>query len=497
MSKTVRVTYNADTLQTEITIDGQFFDTSRINGRPIDEWVYPFIVKKTRWNGIFQELASVVGTDSYTIRFSGKTDSMFELMEECPENVQILKDKNSKNETTNTTAQIPTVQSSEDLLQEIERILDEAFDDFENRQKKTKEFEWIMGLAKLGNTRAQYVLSEFYAAGIGTERNDEKSFEWAKTAAENGDPNAQCNLGDMYFYGDCSLKEDMNEAFYWYDKAANQECASAYGALGRCYLSGLGVEEDLSKAFKYLSLGYSNDELEARDKYNLACCFYEGLGTEKNYEKAFELFESISSWIEGAQNFLGLMYYYGDGVKQNYNTAAQYFEQAVDNGYEDALGNLAYCYYKGYGVKQNHQEALRLYQQAAKHDKSDVSILIMIGYIYYLGQATGSPAYEKALYYFKKALKLEPYNETAQYMQGLCYINENDTDRGMEYIESASENGCDAAKSFLNNKDLMKKVYNSVDGILNLAGMVPIPEVQTIVGIVRTAKGITDNFISD
>lgn len=40
MSKTVRVTYNADTLQTEITIDGQFFDTSRINGRPIDEWVY-------------------------------------------------------------------------------------------------------------------------------------------------------------------------------------------------------------------------------------------------------------------------------------------------------------------------------------------------------------------------------------------------------------------------------------------------------------------------
>ena len=51
MAKTVKVTYNAETLETSITIDGNPFDTSRIDGKEISDWAYPFMIRKVRWNG--------------------------------------------------------------------------------------------------------------------------------------------------------------------------------------------------------------------------------------------------------------------------------------------------------------------------------------------------------------------------------------------------------------------------------------------------------------
>lgn len=41
MAKTVKVTYNSDTLETVITVYGKSFDTSRIEGKEIADWAYP------------------------------------------------------------------------------------------------------------------------------------------------------------------------------------------------------------------------------------------------------------------------------------------------------------------------------------------------------------------------------------------------------------------------------------------------------------------------
>lgn len=49
MSKTVKVTYNANILETTIVVDGRDFDTSHINGKEVENWVYPFILFFSNW----------------------------------------------------------------------------------------------------------------------------------------------------------------------------------------------------------------------------------------------------------------------------------------------------------------------------------------------------------------------------------------------------------------------------------------------------------------
>ncbi|WP_295219556.1 hypothetical protein [Ruminococcus sp.] len=72
MGKTVKIKYDSDTFETQITVGERVFDTSRINGKEISDWAYPFIVKNIRWNGIYDELRSFVGeTEEFQIQFDG------------------------------------------------------------------------------------------------------------------------------------------------------------------------------------------------------------------------------------------------------------------------------------------------------------------------------------------------------------------------------------------------------------------------------------------
>lgn len=92
---TVSIAYDADARTTEITVNGQPFDTSRINGKEIEDWVYPFMMRKVKWDGIFDELKAALGTEEYEILFSGTRAAMKVLMEECPETVAIGYQKNA------------------------------------------------------------------------------------------------------------------------------------------------------------------------------------------------------------------------------------------------------------------------------------------------------------------------------------------------------------------------------------------------------------------
>lgn len=85
----VIIEYNAENLSTKITVNGQPFDTSKINGKEIEDWVYPFMIRKVKWNGIFEELSAVIDSESFTIEFVGNEKWLEVLDEECPETVTI------------------------------------------------------------------------------------------------------------------------------------------------------------------------------------------------------------------------------------------------------------------------------------------------------------------------------------------------------------------------------------------------------------------------
>lgn len=89
LNNTVVILYDSNQLSTKITVNGKIFDTSKLINRSIDEWVLPFAYKDTEWKGIFAEIEDYLGINTYSIRFVGKLEDMYLIMDNCPENIDI------------------------------------------------------------------------------------------------------------------------------------------------------------------------------------------------------------------------------------------------------------------------------------------------------------------------------------------------------------------------------------------------------------------------
>jgi len=78
--------------------------------------------------------------------------------------------------------------------------------------------------------------------------------------------------------------------------------------------------------------------------------------------------------LASAQTNLGLMYYIGQGVSQNYAEAARLYRLAAEQGLASAQYNLGVIYYNGQGFPQNHQFAYMWFSlAAAKGDEGAAS----------------------------------------------------------------------------------------------------------------------------
>ena len=66
-----------------------------------------------------------------------------------------------------------------------------------------------------------------------------------------------------------------------------------------------------------------------------------------------------------AQNNLGLMYYNGQGVAQDYAAAAGWYRKAADQGNAGAQSNLGVMYVAGQGVTQDYVQAHKWFNLSA------------------------------------------------------------------------------------------------------------------------------------
>ena len=66
------------------------------------------------------------------------------------------------------------------------------------------------------------------------------------------------------------------------------------------------------------------------------------------------------------QGFLGVMYANGQGVKQDYFKAFEWYQKAAEQGNADAQCFLGFMYQYGQGVKQDYFKAVEWYQKAAE-----------------------------------------------------------------------------------------------------------------------------------
>jgi TPR repeat protein len=85
-----------------------------------------------------------------------------------------------------------------------------------------------------------------------------------------------------------------------------------------------------------------------------------------------------------AQNNIGLMYYSGEGVAQDYAEARKWFTLSAEHGYSGAQHNLGVMYQTGQGVPRDDAEARKWFTLAAEQGHAgaqfNVGILYANGY---------------------------------------------------------------------------------------------------------------------
>lgn len=86
----VTIIYNENPFTTKIAVNGNVFNTTRIQNRSIDEWLKPIQIRDLQWNGIFEELETFIGTDVFTVYFVGKQEFMKLLIDKCPKSVDVF-----------------------------------------------------------------------------------------------------------------------------------------------------------------------------------------------------------------------------------------------------------------------------------------------------------------------------------------------------------------------------------------------------------------------
>ncbi len=105
----------------------------------------------------------------------------------------------------------------------------------------------------------------------------------------------------------------------------------------------------------------------------------------EDYETALSEWRALAEQGHAeAQNMLGYMYRFGEGVPQDFEQARQWYRRAADRGNATAQNNLGAMYRQGLGVPQDYQEAFRWFLRAAEQGNGGAQN--HLGLMYYKGE---------------------------------------------------------------------------------------------------------------
>ncbi len=122
-----------------------------------------------------------------------------------------------------------------------------------------------------------------------------------------------------------------------------------------------------SKAQPTESLKLKAEGGDPQAQFQLGVFYYHGQGVEQNYKTALK-------WLKRAgeqehtvsQYWLGVFYELGLDGKQNYKTALYWYKLAGEQGHADSQYMAGVFYELGWGVEQNYKTALKWYKLAGE-----------------------------------------------------------------------------------------------------------------------------------
>ena len=152
-----------------------------------------------------------------------------------------------------------------------------------------------------------------------SKSNSNNNAEALLEFAEKGDIQSQLSLATAYFNGK-TITQDLQKAFYWYGKAADQGSPVAQFFMAYFYKTGKAVPQDYEAAFKW-------------------------------YMKSAE-----QGYVD-SQYFTGYYYEKGRGIRQDFKRSFYWYSRAAKQGDGISQYRLANAYFHGWGVAQNIQQS--------------------------------------------------------------------------------------------------------------------------------------------
>jgi len=228
-----------------------------------------------------------------------------------------------------------------------------------------KAFELFLLSAKQGYAFAQRDVAWLYNYGHGVARDLDQAYYWYCKAAAAGHADAQFTLGLWYEVGVGPVKQSIQEANRWYRRAALRDNALAQYHLGISYLRGLGMPQNLTLANRWFERSAQQGCADAQEKLGRSYEF--GLGVPVSPEKAVEFYAlaARAGYAEGQVSYADMLLA-GNGVPQNSAEALRWYQAAADQGFAAAEHNLGVLYLHGRAVEKDTGKALDCFRSAAE-----------------------------------------------------------------------------------------------------------------------------------
>ncbi|MBI5772591.1 MAG: sel1 repeat family protein [Verrucomicrobia bacterium] len=179
------------------------------------------------------------------------------------------------------------------------------------------------------------------------------------------------------------------------------------------------------------------DKGDAKAQYELGMCYYNGLGMRQDYVESVKwLRQAAEQGLAEAQQRLGMCYFYGKGVIQNDEQAEVWLHKAADQNNVAGLDDLGWLYFNP-RIKR-YEEAMKLWLKSA--NLGSFTAQCNLANVYLGGHGVEYNA-EEGLKWFQKAAEQEVQakyaqgHSYAQYRVGLCYEKGEGTKR--DYAEAA------------------------------------------------------------
>lgn len=233
----------------------------------------------------------------------------------------------------------------------------------------------------------------------------------------------------------------------------------------------------------HLAMAYRDGDLEAPDhedflywlrkaadaghaeaQYELATCYDIGDYLAEDPVRAMHWYrKAAGQGIGSAMVNLGCLLEGGRGVEENLPEMLEWYRKAADCGLSLGASNYARCLYYGIGCEPNHPEAVRWLETAIRINPENDGAHYILGICYFNGDGV-KQSYDRAASHYRAAAELG--HPSACYELGLCHMYgegvEKSAGEARMWLAKASETGNQLALDTLNNIN-QDRLLQSID----------------------------------